>query len=220
MLRNGVDLTALHADRPAPRRRDRLSLSTQARVVASVGRLHPLKGHDLVIEAIAALPDATLLIAGSGPEGTALGKLARRLGVADRVRLLGQLAHDELPIVYSASDVLVLASSHEGWANVLLEAMACGTPVVATNVGGSREIVDAPEAGMIVDAATGRRSPRRFDAVRRAARPRCDAPLRRTLQLGRDHARPGAPVRLAAAAGGPDAVRGRAMTSPTDRTEA
>ena len=73
-----------------------------------------------------------------------------RLGVDGRVRFLGQRRHDELPMVYSASDALVLASSNEGWANVLLEAMACGTPVVATDVGGSREVVDAPEAGVLV----------------------------------------------------------------------
>jgi len=149
VLRNGVDLRGFTpVDRDAAR--EALSLPKQGQVVASVGHLIPRKGHELVIEALATLPDATLLIAGSGPEGPALARLAERLGVSARVRFLGQLAHQRLPSVYAASDALVLASSNEGWANVLLEAMACGTPVVATDVGGSREVVDAPEAGVLV----------------------------------------------------------------------
>ena len=156
VLRNGVDLTDFVPIEPALAR-DRLGLPAGGRVIASVGHLIPRKGHELVIEALASLPDVTLLIAGSGPDGEMLQQLARRLAVDDRVRFLGQVSHDGLPLVYSASDALVLASSTEGWANVLLEAMACGTPVVATDVGGSREVVDSPEAGLLVaerDAAS------------------------------------------------------------------
>jgi glycosyltransferase involved in cell wall biosynthesis len=156
VLRNGVDLAGfVPRDRLAMR--EQLGLSADARVLASVGHLIPRKGHELVIQALASLPDTTLLIVGSGPEELALKALATRLGLEGRVRFLGQLAHHALPAVYSASDVLVLASSNEGWANVLLEAMACGTPVVATDVGGSREVVETPEAGLIVarrDVAT------------------------------------------------------------------
>ncbi len=154
VLRNGVDLAGFKPIDPA-NARAHLSLPT-GRVIASVGHLIPRKGHELVIEAIAALPDVTLVIAGSGPEGDALRDLTKRLGVEARVRFLGQLGHEQLPLVYSASDALVLASSNEGWANVLLEAMACGTPVVATDVGGSREVVDAPEAGVLVTRRDGR----------------------------------------------------------------
>ena len=156
VLRNGVDLTGFAPIEPAVARAH-WSLPAGARVIASVGHLIPRKGHALVIEALAALPEVTLLIAGSGPEEAALVALAERLGIAGRVRFLGQLAHDRLPWVYASADALVLASSNEGWANVLLEAMACGTPVVATDVGGSREVVDAPEAGMLLahrDAAS------------------------------------------------------------------
>ena len=156
VLRNGVDLDGFRPIDPQDARA-RMALPLTGRIVASVGHLIPRKGHELVIEAVARLPDVTLLIAGSGPERAALEALARRLDVAGRVRFLGQLAHADLPLVYSASDALVLASSNEGWANVLLEAMACGTPVVATDVGGSREVIEAPEAGLLVtqrDATT------------------------------------------------------------------
>lgn len=156
VLRNGVDLSGFVPIDPVLARA-KLGIARGTRVLASVGHLIPRKGHALVIEALAALPDTTLLVAGSGPDLAMLEALAARLGVADRVRFLGQLKHAELPLVYSASDALVLASSNEGWANVLLEAMACGTPVVATDVGGSREVVEAPEAGVIVgrrDAAS------------------------------------------------------------------
>ena len=150
VLRNGVDLGAFHPIDPAVAR-TRFGLAAGTRVVASVGRLIPLKGHDLVIDALTRMPDATLLIAGSGPERESLDAQARRLGISERVRFLGQLSPADLPVVYSASDALVLASSNEGWANVLLEAMACGTPVVATDVGGSSEVVVAPEAGVLVE---------------------------------------------------------------------
>jgi glycosyltransferase involved in cell wall biosynthesis len=150
VLRNGVDLTRFSPIDPVVAR-ERFGLAADARVVASVGHLIPRKGHDLVIAALRDVPEATLLIAGEGPDHASLAALATRTGVAGRVRFLGQLAHDALPAVYSASDALVLASSNEGWANVLLEAMACGTPVVATDVGGSREVVAAPEAGILLD---------------------------------------------------------------------
>ena len=156
VLRNGVDLAAF---RPAPRdeARSELAIRVEAdfsakstRVLASVGNLVPLKGHDLVIEAIAQLPGVHLVVAGSGPERDRLAALARRLGVADRVHFLGLVPKADLPAVYGAVDALVLASSREGWPNVLLEAMACGTPAIATDVGGSGEVVAAPEAGLLI----------------------------------------------------------------------
>lgn len=149
VLRNGVDLDAFRpTDRAAAR--SHLGLPAEGRVIASVGNLIPLKGHHLVIEALGALPDVTLLVAGQGPERDSLRHLAERLDVAGRIRFLGQVPHAELPLVYGASDALVLASSSEGWANVLLESMACGTPVVSTDVGGSGEVVTAPEAGTLI----------------------------------------------------------------------
>lgn len=152
-MRNGVDLDFF---RPADRDDARSRFGVSGRVIASVGHLIERKGHHFVIEALAEQPDATLLLVGEGPEEGALKSLAARLGVADRVRFLGQRPHQELVDVYSAADVLVLASSREGWANVLLEAMACGTPAVATDVWGTREVVAAPEAGVLIETRSAK----------------------------------------------------------------
>jgi glycosyltransferase involved in cell wall biosynthesis len=97
------------------------------------------------------------MIAGDGPERGRLEALARQLGVEARVRFLGVVPQPELTRYYNAADALVLASSREGWANVLLEAMACGTAVVASRVWGTPEVVAAPAAGVLMDerSATG-----------------------------------------------------------------
>ncbi len=151
VLRNGVDLDLF---KPEDRTQARAKFGITRFALASVGNLIPTKGHQLVIEALASLPDVELLIAGRGPHEQAFRDLATRLGVADRVRFLGVLTQPELRWLYSAVDALVLASEREGWPNVLLEAMACGTPVLASNVGGVPEIVASAEAGVIMDTCT------------------------------------------------------------------
>jgi len=151
VLRNGVDLDAFKPVDPSTAKGE-LGVGTPA--IASVGNLVTLKRHDLVIRALQDLPVASLLIAGAGPEEKNLKTLAGDLGVASRVNFLGLVPQRDLPRVYGAVDALVLASSREGSPNVLLEAMACGTPVVATNVGGTPEVVAAPEAGRLIDEAT------------------------------------------------------------------
>ena len=113
----------------------------------SVGNLVPLKGHHLAVSALAKIPELTLWIAGGGPERGHLETLARKLGVAERVRFLGVVPHERMPALYSAADVLVLASESEGWPNVLLEAMACGARVVSTNVSDVPQLVSVPAAG-------------------------------------------------------------------------
>jgi len=150
-LRNGVDLQLF---KPVSRDETRRALGLDGFTLLSVGYLDPRKGHHLVIQALPQLADVRLMIAGSGPERGRLEALARALGVAERVTFLGPLTQDVLRQYYGAADALVLASSREGWANVLLEAMACGTPVVASNVWGTPEVVRAPAAGVLMEALT------------------------------------------------------------------
>ncbi|MBS0390161.1 MAG: glycosyltransferase family 4 protein [Proteobacteria bacterium] len=148
-LRNGVDLERfVPEDRTEARQR--LGLPVQGQYLLSVGNLVELKGHHIAIESLTQLPGVTLLIAGAGPEEGALKALAQRLGVAERVRWAGVVPQADLKWWYSAADALVLCSSREGWANVLLEAMACGTPVVATNICGTPEVVSSPAAGTLM----------------------------------------------------------------------
>jgi glycosyltransferase involved in cell wall biosynthesis len=151
VLRNGVDLSMFRlTDRRAARR----SLGLTRPTLLSVGHLIKRKGHDRVIEAMHHLPDFDLVIVGEGPEREALSHLARRVGVADQVRFLGSRPNTILREVYGAADALVLASSREGWANVLLEAMACGTPVIASNIWGNPEVVKTPASGVLMEQNT------------------------------------------------------------------
>jgi len=103
-----------------------------------------------MVEALPRLPDFELVIVGEGPERGAIEKAARECGVAGRVRLFGRVPQEQLPQIYSAADLLLLVSAHEGWPNVLLESMACGTPVVVSDISGIAEIVGATEAGRVV----------------------------------------------------------------------
>ncbi|WP_426955478.1 glycosyltransferase family 4 protein [Muricoccus radiodurans] len=153
VLRNGVDLNQFRPPTQRAAARAALGLGGSPTLL-SVGLLIERKGHHHVIEALRHLPGHQLLIVGEGPERGALTALAERLGVAARVRFEGAVPHALLPLHYGAVDVMVLASSREGWANVLLESMACGTPVVASPAWGSREAVTSPEAGLVLDATT------------------------------------------------------------------
>ena len=153
VLRNGVDLTLF---RPSDRANRRAELGLKGLVLLSVGNLVPIKGHELTIEALTYLPEARLLIVGDGPERNSLQKLAKSLAVADRISFLGSMPQNALPSIYAAADVLVLASRHEGWPNVLLEAMACGTPVVVSDIPGMSEIVKSPAVGRLVTERTPR----------------------------------------------------------------
>lgn len=150
-LRNGVDLVRFQ---PQNRTEAREALGASGKTLLSVGHLIERKGHDLVIRAMPELPEYQLLIAGDGPERERLHALAEELGVTRRVRFLGSVRPENMTQLYNAGDGLILASSREGWANVLLEAMACGTPVVASNVWGTPEVVTSHKAGILMHELT------------------------------------------------------------------
>jgi teichuronic acid biosynthesis glycosyltransferase TuaC len=154
---NGVDTGKFHrVDRKAARRR--LGLTLDAPVLISVGALVERKGFHRVIECLPALRKTFprlryLVVGGPGPEGDWSARLRRDvidLGLQECVTFLGSLAPEELNVPLSAADVFVLATRNEGWANVFLEAMACGLPVVTTDVGGNAEVVGAPKLGILV----------------------------------------------------------------------
>lgn len=154
---NGVDSGVFH---PVSRSeaRDRLGLPQEGLVLVTVGGLTERKGFHRVIELLPALtqrfPGLRYLVVGGasaeGDWGPRLRTQVQELGVEDRVHFLGPVAQAELKWVLGAANVFVLATRNEGWANVLLEAMACGLPVVTTDVGGNREVVCRPELGSVV----------------------------------------------------------------------
>ncbi len=159
---NGVDV-ARFVRLPRADARARLRLPPDAPVLVSVGGLVPRKGFHRVIERLPALlrrhPGLRyVVVGGASPEGDigdALREQARALGLADHVVFTGPLPPEQVAVALSAADVFVLATANEGWANVFLEAMACGLPVVTTDVGGNAEVVTAPHLGRIVPFGDG-----------------------------------------------------------------
>lgn len=128
-----------------------LAIPADGPLLASVGALIPRKGQKFVIEALTLLPEARAVLVGQGPDRATLEALANSLGVAGRVHFLGSLDHALLPLVLSAADAMVLPSASEGLANAWVEALACGTPLVITDAGGARELVQSEAAGRIVE---------------------------------------------------------------------
>jgi teichuronic acid biosynthesis glycosyltransferase TuaC len=169
---NGVDIERFKpVDRQTARAAMRIEL--HAKVLISVGGLVPRKGFHRVIEVLPGLriahPDLKFLIVGGpSPEGNNRAQLERQvneLELKDCVIFLGPVKPDQLPALLSAADVFVLATSNEGWANVFLEAMACGLPVVTTDVGGNREVINDDSLGFITPLG----DPEALaDAIRRA----------------------------------------------------
>ena len=147
VLPNGVDLGLFDSKGRPPR-----APGAPHRLLI-VGHLKPGKGHAATIAALADLPDCELNVAGDGALRSALEVRARELGVLERVRFLGRIPHDRLAEQYRAADALVLASDREGMPNVVLEALACGTPAVATRVGGIPEVLSEPVAGVLIESA-------------------------------------------------------------------
>ncbi len=156
VIGNGIDLSHFHPiDRQIARRR--LGLPEGGRMLLSVGHLCERKGFHLLIEAVGKLAAGGMrdlflvIVGGGGEEGDVSGILARmaRALPPGTVRLVGPKPPEELSLWYSAADLFCLASAREGWANVLLEALACGTPVVGTNVWGIPEVISSPKLGIL-----------------------------------------------------------------------
>ena len=151
----GVDL-GLFRSLDKTQARKELGLS-EKKVILYVGRIEPLKGLDILLNAIAMLEDTSdtrLLIVGGKPgldkELDRLKSLASQLGIANFVTFTGALGQTELPKYYSAADVFVLPSYSESFGLVALEAMACGTPVVVSRVGGLKTFVKDGETGYLI----------------------------------------------------------------------
>ncbi len=152
VMRNGVNLALFQ---PQNREEMRKELGLSSFTLISVGHFIERKGHHYVIDAVNQLPDCKLILIGDGPMESQLKTQVEKLGLNDRVIFTGGLKQQQLPDYYSAADCMVLASSREGWANVLLESMACGTPVVATRISGTPEVVLNDTAGILIDERSG-----------------------------------------------------------------
>ncbi|RJQ39159.1 MAG: glycosyltransferase [Dehalococcoidia bacterium] len=142
-----------------PRKVNRTALGlSDGRFVLYAGRIEPLKGIDRLIKAMALLDNSLrlVIIGGDGQsqgEINRLRQLARELGLDDRVTFLGLIAHDNMPDFYRAASVLVVPSHYESFGMVALEALASGTPVVATDVGNMRNVIRQGETGYIIDGS-------------------------------------------------------------------
>jgi glycosyltransferase involved in cell wall biosynthesis len=184
VIPSGVDPQEFRPDGPTEERTARHRL-------LAVGRLVPRKGFDLAIEALPWIPDTELIIAGGPPadriaadaEARRLVALARRLRVADRVRLLGQVSRERMPGLLRSAEAVVCTPWYEPFGIVPIEAMACGVPVIATSVGGLTDTV--------VDGVTGLHVPADPLALAGATRSLLASEYRRSAlgMAGRDRAR-------------------------------
>ena len=148
VLRNGVDFNHFNIkiSQEISRRKE-----LKSKTILSVGHLINRKGHNYVIEALQYIEDCNLIVVGGGELEKQLKKLSYDLKLQDRVVFVGEVSHKKMPEYYNIADVLVLASDREGLANVLIESLACGTPVVAFNAWGASEVIKHEVAGRLVD---------------------------------------------------------------------
>jgi glycosyltransferase involved in cell wall biosynthesis len=155
---NGVDADQF---RPIPQdeARKMLELAQEATILLSVGSLRPLKGFQYLLDAVGKIRacqldlDLKLYIIGCGEYWRKLQQQIAQLGLQSHVELVGQVSHGQLYKWYNAADLFCLASSREGWPNVIMESLACGLPVVATPVGGIPEILSSEKYGMLLPSA-------------------------------------------------------------------
>jgi glycosyltransferase involved in cell wall biosynthesis len=183
VLRNGVD-SQVFSRYPRREARIKLGLDGEATWLLFVGNLVHEKGVDVILRALPKLPEVKLLIVGEGPLARDLGAIADACAPG-RVQLRGNMAQSELRFAYAACDALCLPSLREGWPNVVLEAMACGTPVAAAPVGGVPEILPPGAPGVLV----ARHDPETWATALSgllSQRPAADAVRAHALQFGWD----------------------------------
>lgn len=182
-----IHYTGLDSSRFRPINRDearrRWAIAADQRVILSVGALTERKGQALVMAAMAALPpDCLYILAGDGPDKEAYARLARGLGIEERVRFIGSVAHDELPSLYAAADVMALPSISEGLANAWVEALACGVPLVLSDIAPAHELLAGDQ-----DEAAGQIAARNPDAIATAIQVALANPPDRDTLAARTH---------------------------------
>jgi len=152
LIYNGIDTTRFRAAMDPRAAKQRLGIPAEALVIGTVGLFHAVKGHAYLLKATSHLlsrfSDCYLVLVGDGPMRAELKRLGESLGISKRVIFTGM--SDEVPMALSAMDVYAVVSTSEGLSMALLEAMAMGRPVVATNVGGNGEIIVDGENGLLV----------------------------------------------------------------------
>jgi glycosyltransferase involved in cell wall biosynthesis len=153
VIPSSVDLARFHPGVDGAPIRERLRL-TGRRVIAFTGRLVPHKGVDTLLRALPQLPDdVVLLVVGRGPALGGLTEMARRMGIAERIRFCPTVSDAELPSYLRAADLFVFASQNrlEGFGLAVAEALACGLPVVVADIPGVREVIEPGREGLLAE---------------------------------------------------------------------
>ncbi len=158
-ISNGVDRSIFHPIQKTVAR-ERLGLPKDRKIVLSIGRIVENKGHHLIVEALANRRDTgeqiplLVIVGGLADEAlypARLDETIKRLKMEEHVKLAGAQLNDTLRDWYSAADIFCLASAHEGWPNVMMEALACGTPIVSTKIESAPEILTSEDYGILVE---------------------------------------------------------------------
>jgi len=171
VIPGGVDLKLFHPT-DKEKARSELGLPSCSKVLLFAGRIQPFKGIDILLRAVACLEhqdDLRLLIVGGDSESDGevarLRKLAGELGIEEKVAFCGTVANEKMPLFYGAADICIVPSYNESFGLVALEALACGTPVVASRVGGLATIIKDGETGFLIGVRSHEAFARRLEQL-------------------------------------------------------